>query len=144
MYRDILYEARENGINHFSVGAGVFKEGKLLVLKRKENDTFGGMFEIPGGGVEDNESLEDAVRRELLEETGLVMDNILYYSGNFDYGEGEKYTREFNFIVSVSSFTDIILTEHDEYRFITAEEIPLCTDEMHETIVKLFSHFESK
>jgi 8-oxo-dGTP diphosphatase len=47
-------------------------EGKLLLLKRMHPK---GVWDIPGGRIQKNESVEDALRREVYEETGLQ--NIL-------------------------------------------------------------------
>ena len=44
-------------------------DGRVLVIKRDDN----GHWEAPGGVLELNESFEDGVRREVLEETGLVV-----------------------------------------------------------------------
>ena len=53
-----------------AVGGIVFKEDRVLLVKRK-NPPSQGKWSIPGGVVEYGESLNDAVKRELLEETGL-------------------------------------------------------------------------
>jgi 8-oxo-dGTP diphosphatase len=43
-------------------------DGKILLCQRKADDHLGGYWEFPGGKVEDGESLEQALARELLEE----------------------------------------------------------------------------
>jgi 8-oxo-dGTP diphosphatase len=49
----------------------VNKEFHVLLVKRKY-DPHKGLYALPGGFVEDNETVEDAVMRELLEETGIT------------------------------------------------------------------------
>ena len=51
-----------------SVSAVIFdRRGRLLLQQRSD----GGQWGLPGGSVEIGESVRDAVRREVLEETGL-------------------------------------------------------------------------
>ena len=54
-----------------AVGVVVECRGKILLLKRHENDSEPGKWCLPGGSAEENESLLDAAKRELKEETGL-------------------------------------------------------------------------
>lgn len=48
----------------------VIKDGKLLVLHRKKNGQE--YYTFPGGGVENNETPEQAAERETLEETSVT------------------------------------------------------------------------
>ncbi len=54
------------------VGAVVFHEGRALLIERGK-EPLKGWWTVPGGLVEIGERLEAAVRRETLEETGLVV-----------------------------------------------------------------------
>jgi ADP-ribose pyrophosphatase YjhB (NUDIX family) len=54
------------------VGAVVFHEGKVLLIERGQ-EPLKGWWTVPGGLVETGERLEAAVRRETLEETGLIV-----------------------------------------------------------------------
>jgi ADP-ribose pyrophosphatase YjhB (NUDIX family) len=55
------------------VGAVVVKDGSLLMVRRA-HDPYAGRWSIPGGTLEYGEYLTDAVRREVLEETGIEVD----------------------------------------------------------------------
>jgi mutator protein MutT len=52
------------------VGGVIVNDGKAIIIKRA-NAPYQGQWSIPGGRVELGESLADAVRREMREETGL-------------------------------------------------------------------------
>ena len=54
------------------VGAVVVREGKVLLVQRGK-EPLKGRWVIPGGTVELGETLEQAVAREVLEETGIVV-----------------------------------------------------------------------
>lgn len=57
----------------------VFNENnEIALLKLYGDDIFGhrDYYETPGGGVEENENILDALRREMLEEVGAIIDEI--------------------------------------------------------------------
>jgi len=51
------------------------KQWFILLIERK-HDPFKGCYALPGGFVEEDETLETAIARELQEETNLVLDNL--------------------------------------------------------------------
>jgi 8-oxo-dGTP diphosphatase len=56
------------------VGAVIYRDGKVLMLLRSDRCRNNrGMWTIPGGQVELMERLEDAVKREVKEETGMIV-----------------------------------------------------------------------
>ncbi|ACP34244.1 NUDIX hydrolase [Sulfolobus islandicus L.S.2.15] len=61
-----------------AVGCLIVEENKVLLVKRK-NPPNAGLWAIPGGKVEYGETLEDALKREMREETGLevAVSNII-------------------------------------------------------------------
>ena len=55
-----------------TVVAGVLhRDGKILAYRRPMNKKLGGRWEFPGGKMEDGESPEQALARELQEELGI-------------------------------------------------------------------------
>ena len=80
-----LNAAAGEGIEKIVVGAISSKGDKVLLLRRREDDFLGGLDVLPSGHVEDGESLPDALRREVKEETGLEVDRILRLVGRLDY-----------------------------------------------------------
>lgn len=55
--------------NAVRVAAGVLiHEGKVLISKRRADDSFGGYWEFPGGKLENGESERDCLKREMKEE----------------------------------------------------------------------------
>lgn len=58
-------------IPQYTVTAAVLqREGKVLLAKRPSKGLLGGMWEFPGGKVEEGETLEVCLGREIREETG--------------------------------------------------------------------------
>lgn len=60
---------------HIAVGV-IYNEEKdqVLIAKRHSDVHQGGLWEFPGGKLENNEEVRNALSRELLEEIGLVID----------------------------------------------------------------------
>lgn len=54
-----------------SAVALIDKEGRVLLAQRPEGKSMAGLWEFPGGKVEEGESPEDALVRELHEELGI-------------------------------------------------------------------------
>lgn len=59
-------------------------ESLQVLLVRRRQGPFGGMWALPGGFVREDESLEDAARRELEEETGV---RDVYLEQLYTFGE---------------------------------------------------------
>ncbi|BBD07088.1 A/G-specific adenine glycosylase [Desulfovibrio ferrophilus] len=58
-------------ITPLSIATGVLiNKGRIFIQRRHEDDVWGGLWEFPGGGVEEGETPEQAVVREYAEETG--------------------------------------------------------------------------
>jgi 8-oxo-dGTP diphosphatase len=62
------------------VGAVIVRRGtdgeKQVLLIRRAHEPLKGEWSLPGGAIELGETLEDAIRREVGEETGLVVEPV--------------------------------------------------------------------
>lgn len=114
-----------DGVTHFATGIAIFRSGKLLVARRVADDFLGGMYELPGGGVDDGETITEGAIRETFEETGLRVSHVISIFEGFDYQTKTKpKVRQINFKVEVEP-GEVALepTEHDEYCWISAADI---------------------
>jgi ADP-ribose pyrophosphatase YjhB (NUDIX family) len=57
---------------YLAVSAAIFRDGQVLIVRRARPPAHG-LYTLPGGGVELGETLEQAVIREVREETGLAI-----------------------------------------------------------------------
>lgn len=65
-------------------------QDRVLVIKRKSNVEFSpNLWDLPGGKVEKNESLQGAVKRETKEETGLTVEPESNHFYIFHYPNGK-------------------------------------------------------
>ena len=55
---------------YLAVSAAIFRDGRVLIVRRGRPPAHG-LYTLPGGAVELGETLEEAVIREVREETGL-------------------------------------------------------------------------
>jgi 8-oxo-dGTP diphosphatase len=58
-----------------AVSAAILRDGKVLVVRRARNPA-GGLYSLPGGVVEAGETLAEAVKREVDEETSLTIEPV--------------------------------------------------------------------
>ena len=133
-------KANKDGIMKRIAGGIIYdNEGRILLLKRRADDFMGGIYELPSGNLEGNETIKEGLIREIKEETGLDTKRIGKFVNTFDYlsGSGKK-SRQFNLEVEVESTEPVFLTEHDEYKWMTYDEIEAdanITDEVKYAIV---------
>jgi 8-oxo-dGTP diphosphatase len=125
-FYEILQDiAKNDNIEMFVVGAVITNStGEVLLVMRKKDDFMGGFYEIPGGTSEDNETLYETLVKGVKEETGLDVIGVESYIGHFDYlSKNCKKCRQFDFKVIVSSYKEILLTEHDRYKWSNLDEL---------------------
>ncbi len=92
-------------------------ELKVLLIQRKL-EPFRGRWALPGGFVRINETLEEAARRELAEETGVV---DLFLEQLYTFGAVQRDPRER--VVSVAYYALVNLEEHPAKAASDAEQV---------------------
>lgn len=94
---ELMYEEQVSGDffdsykkKHYFVIISIYNPNKEILLIRDFNKTIG--WELPGGFINDNENLEEAVNRITLKETGLEIDElcpVAIVKNIFRYGNGK-------------------------------------------------------
>ena len=109
------------------VGAVIIQGGKVLLAKRGK-PPLQGDWTLPGGLVETGETLVDAVKREVLEETALSIE-VGEVAGVFDRiypdanGKVEYHYVLIDYLCSVRSGKASANSDIDEVRWFTRQEI---------------------
>lgn len=105
-----------------NVVAGILKkDNKILIARKKEGKSLAGYWEFPGGKIEDGETTQESLIRELMEEMNINI-KVNEYVGEsiYDYG---------NIVISLKGYLaeildgEIALTDHDKYEWVTLDEI---------------------
>jgi 8-oxo-dGTP diphosphatase len=106
------------------VGAVVRDESGRILVVRRARPPSEGLWSIPGGRVEPGETLVEAVRREVREETGLDVD-VQGILGHVDIPHGELVYEVADFAARVSGNVPPLVAGDDaaEARWVTAAEL---------------------
>lgn len=111
-------------IQRIATKALIVKDGKILILR--EAATYGdgtqrGRYHLPGGRVEMGEYFEDALKREVMEETGLTVEiGQPFFVGEWRpeiKGETHQIIGIF-FVCTPASDTVTLSSEHDQFEWI--------------------------
>lgn len=105
---------------------GILKcDDLFLIIKRSINDDFyPGFWEFPGGHLEDGETLNEALKRELEEEIGYTLDSIPIITNYFDevktFENKLVHNLEIDFIITVdkTKLNIKLSNEHSEYKWV--------------------------
>lgn len=115
---------------------------EILVLKRADNDTHPGMWELPGGGVDVGEFPQHAVSREAHEETGLSVTPIIPFSIIVHESSKAKQVFRIVYLCELTQTDDSITlsTEHTEYQWMSIDAI--LTEAPSEFLVQITKDFQ--
>ena len=63
---------------HVAVAVIINKDDEILISRRSSDQHQGDKWEFPGGKVEDNETSQEALRREIKEELGIELQSVVH------------------------------------------------------------------
>lgn len=99
----------------------IIKEGRILVTQRSEQMKHPLKWEFPGGKLNQNESEEDCIRREIKEELDIEISVIRKLSPQyFDYGDKQIFLLPF---IAEHFKGTLKLTEHRDYKWADKPEL---------------------
>jgi ADP-ribose pyrophosphatase YjhB (NUDIX family) len=113
---------------YLAVSAAIVRDGKVLVVRRARQPALN-LYTLPGGAVESGETLHEAVKREVREETQLEIEPVTlagYREAIVRDGAG-KVERHFVILCFASRFLagEIKLNEElDEARWLAPAALP--------------------
>jgi 8-oxo-dGTP diphosphatase len=116
----------------------------LLLIKRAPDDHWPHVWEFPRGKCENKESIENCLKREVKEETGLDV-KIIKFLDEYEYiaDEGKRKSIQKNYLcVLKDQNQEVRLSfEHSEYKWVfTFAEVELMVPpEMKKTISNIFN-----
>lgn len=104
------------------VAAGVIhKDGKILIARRKSGKCVGANWEFPGGKLEEGETLEECLIRELKEELDIEVEIINYIDSNIFFC-GDKKIELVAYNVKYLS-GKLKLVDHEEAKWVLPDEL---------------------
>jgi 8-oxo-dGTP diphosphatase len=116
-------------MNMFSILVGIipYYDGKILITQRSMSEKFmPGAWGLPCGKIDFGESLEDAVARELLEETGLEGEicSLVGYSMFVSQKDGNNlHNVQINYSVNLSKQSPVILDKSSQaFHWVTLDD----------------------
>lgn len=101
--------------------AALIQDGKVLIVRRPPGDVGAGGWEFPGGKIEEGETPEQAVVREIDEELALAV-RVVASLGNAVHAYENLDLDLFVFVCERTAGT-LELREHDAQEWLTADEL---------------------
>ena len=99
----------------------ILEDCKILIARRAQDQKFAGGWEFPGGKVENGETPEECLRRELLEEFEIDTKVKEFFAESiYEYPQGS--IRLLAYLVDIIS-GEIVLTVHDDYKWVNINDL---------------------
>lgn len=99
----------------------IFCNNELLAVQRGKGKNHPFQWEFPGGKVEDAETMDSCIAREIKEELQIIVDPLKKLQA-VDYHYPKKHIRLIPFVCEITN-TKIKLTEHIRFKWLKSSEI---------------------
>ena len=121
--------SKKNPVNvNVSVNAIIQKGDRFLLVQQAMPLEVRGKWSLPGGKVENGETFEDAVLREVSEETGLKVRKVKYLGCK--HGYPQETVKHFFFVDTKLGNLTIPEGELLDIRWFTLEEVRLMKEQL--------------
>ena len=134
----------ENIRFHITVKGIVVYHRRVLLLKRARPSTDGlGYWELPGGGLEYGETTNQALIRELKEETGLQID-VVKPAYTFTKIRSDYQTVGIGYLSITHSDKIVLSDEHTDYLWCEIEDLQnyLCEEIYNDIIFTINEYYQ--
>ena len=102
-------------------GAIILKDKKVLIMRRAPGENFAGYWELPGGKIEEVETPEDCLIRELKEELFVEIKVKQFFCESiYEYTQGN--IQLLTYIVEITK-GNIHLSVHDKFEWASKENL---------------------
>jgi 8-oxo-dGTP diphosphatase len=102
--------------------AVIEKDGQILIGRRKRGKHHAGLWEFPGGTVENGETHEECLLRELREEFDADA-RIVRFIGSCDHTYAPDWSVRLAAYLAEIASDDLKLNDHDEIRWVSPDEL---------------------
>lgn len=105
----------------YQVTAAIIRKGaKILIARRSPNKDLGGYWEFPGGKIEEGETPQECIKRELQEELGIIVTVGAFFMENEHHYENKIIQLQAYECEHISG--NMILNDHDQIEWVDTSE----------------------
>lgn len=113
-------------LRHVTIDALIIQDGKVLMVKRAKHLNEGGKWALVGGFVERDETIEQAVQREVMEEAGYEINQLKLFLIRDNPGRPHEDRQNISFVYTCNAIKKV--AEHDdevdEVKWFDLDELP--------------------
>jgi A/G-specific adenine glycosylase len=108
-----------------TMACGILRKGsEYFIQQRLPDDIWGGLWEFPGGRLEEGESPQQAAIREVMEETGWQVSNLVPFSTVTHHYTRYRVTLHGFLCMLPLSLTEPVLTAASQHAWVSLTQLP--------------------